>query len=200
MSYREPRGVSEVETIVKKSRFIGYARKILSRHDALEFVGELKLRYTDARHVCWAYLIGNPSNSANAGCNDDGEPSGTAGKPILAQIQYNNIGNVAVCVVRYFGGIRLGAGGLVRAYRESANLALTELDTSEFTPSHEYIIKTSFEEEHNVRRYISNCDGNLLNCDYNNGVEILAVIPDNNLTEFRISLKNSKSVLHIAKK
>ena len=166
------------EIEIKKSRFISWAKKVLSRQDAMDFVLELKAQYPDARHVCWGYLIGDPNNSTNSGCNDDGEPSGTAGKPILSQINYSNIGNVVVVTVRYFGGIRLGAGGLVRAYRESAQKALQALKTQEYTPLIEVTLLCSFNEENHLRRLVESLYGQIIDAQYKTEVALTVKIPE----------------------
>lgn len=96
------------EVIIKRSRFIAFAGPVNTTTEALAFIEASSER--DARHNCWAYLL----DGQEFRCNDDGEPGGTAGRPILAAIENSKVVNVAVCVVRYFGGIKLGAGGLVR--------------------------------------------------------------------------------------
>ena len=188
MSYKEPVNQSCTEIEIKKSRFISYAQKVQSRKEAVEFIDKLREEYPDARHICWGYLIGDPKNSTNSGCNDDGEPSGTAGKPILAQINYSNIGNVVVAVVRYFGGIRLGAGGLVRAYRESAQKALLALNTEEFVHQEEIVIELPFHEESAVRHLVSSLDGELVTSEYVSMVIITASLPSSKVTELELSL------------
>ena len=190
MPFNEPLNNSQTEIEIKKSRFIGFAQKANSRQEALAFIDELKQLYPDARHICWGYVIGDPNNSTNAGCNDDGEPSGTAGKPILAQINYSNIGNVVVAIVRYFGGIRLGAGGLVRAYREAAQKSLLALDTEEFVPQEEIVIEVPFNEESAVRQLISSFKGRLVNSEYASILTITALLPSSKVTELELSLGN----------
>lgn len=190
MSYLEPLSTSHEEVEVKKSRFISFARKASSRQEAMTLIDELRQAYPDARHICWGYLVGDPKNSTNSGCNDDGEPSGTAGKPILTQINYSNIGNVVVAVVRYFGGIRLGAGGLVRAYRESAHTALLALETEEFEPSKNIIIELPFNEENAIRQLISKLDGEIISSDYDSIVIITALLPCSKIPKLELSLGN----------
>ena len=102
----------------KKSRFIGDVYNIENEEDALYYINETKKKYWDARHHCWAYVIGEERVTER--CSDDGEPSGTAGKPILEVIRGAGLHNIFVVVTRYFGGTLLGTGGLVRAYTESA--------------------------------------------------------------------------------
>lgn len=126
--YPIPAGYLERETEVKKSRFIARVYPVSDRDDVRTYVDQAHLDYPDARHVCWGYQIGRPGSAAEAAMNDDGEPSGTAGKPILGVIQHKDMGDVLVIVIRYFGGIKLGAGGLVRAYAGAAESVLSAVD------------------------------------------------------------------------
>lgn len=113
---------SEASYTVKRSRFLAYAFPVTTPAEARARVDELARRYYDARHVCWAYMLGWRREQFRA--NDNGEPSGTAGKPILGQINSRLLTDVLVVVVRYFGGIKLGTPGLIAAYREAASLVL----------------------------------------------------------------------------
>ena len=195
MSYQEPTHRSKIELVIKKSRFIGFATKANNRYEAMAFIDELKQTYPDARHICWGYLVGDPNNSTHAGCHDDGEPSGTAGKPILAQINYSQIGNVVVVVVRYFGGIRLGAGGLVRAYREAAQAALLALKTKPFIALEELTIELPFHEENSMRQLIAGLQGELIAADYNTKVEFSVRIPALNMNELASSIAKMEATI-----
>lgn len=106
----------------KMSKFISFAVPVTSAAEAKEVVAKYQKEYFDARHVCWAYMIGAARNEFLS--NDNGEPSGTAGKPILGQINSFNLTNIVIIVVRYFGGIKLGTSGLIVAYREAAREAI----------------------------------------------------------------------------
>ena len=106
----------------KMSRFLSFAIPVSSVGEAREYIGMYRKEYYDARHVCWAYMIGHERTCFRA--NDNGEPSGTAGKPILGQINSNNLTDILIIVVRYFGGIKLGTGGLIVAYRQAAAEAI----------------------------------------------------------------------------
>lgn len=108
----------------KMSRFLSFARKVESEEEAKAVIKEYQNAYHDSRHVCWAYMLG-PERSVWQ-LNDNGEPSGTAGKPILGQINSAGLTNVLVVVVRYFGGIKLGTPGLIAAYRQAAREALED--------------------------------------------------------------------------
>lgn len=113
----------------KMSRFLAFAFPAASAAEARARINECQKKYFDARHVCWAYMIGAARTELQS--NDNGEPSGTAGKPILGQINSFGLTNVAVIVVRYFGGIKLGTSGLIVAYREAAREALTAAEIIE---------------------------------------------------------------------
>lgn len=108
----------------KMSRFLSFAIKVQDAETAREYIKEYQNEYHDARHVCWAYMIGPDRKEWQL--NDNGEPSGTAGKPILGQINSLELTDVVVIVVRYFGGIKLGTPGLIAAYREATRLALED--------------------------------------------------------------------------
>ncbi len=113
----------------KMSRFLAFLRPVSNAEQAREFIRELQNSYHDARHVCWAYVVGEDGEEYQL--NDNGEPSGTAGRPILGQIRSAGVTNVCIGVVRYFGGIKLGTPGLTAAYKESARLALEDAGKSE---------------------------------------------------------------------
>lgn len=113
---------SEAAFREKMSRFISFAIPVTSAAEAKEYVGLYTNEYHDARHVCWAYMLGSDRKEFLS--SDNGEPSGTAGKPILGQINSFGLTNILIIVVRYFGGIKLGTSGLIAAYREAARLAI----------------------------------------------------------------------------
>lgn len=121
-TYQTIIGVSEAEFVEKRSRFISFAHFVKDEEGAEEWVSRYRKKYNDARHVCYAYRIGKDYECYRE--NDDGEPSGTAGKPILGRIDSHNLTFVLIVVIRYFGGIKLGTGGLVTAYQEAAEKAL----------------------------------------------------------------------------
>lgn len=113
----------------KMSRFLSFALPVKDAEEAKVLVKQYQNEYHDSRHVCWAYMIG--ADRKEWQLNDNGEPSGTAGKPILGQINSYNITDVIIIVVRYFGGIKLGTSGLISAYREAARLAIEEAGIKE---------------------------------------------------------------------
>ncbi len=116
--YSTVRQEASKEIVIKRSRFIGCAKPVATEEEAVAFIEEIKRQHRTATHNCSAYVVGDRDQFQKA--SDDGEPSGTAGKPILEVIKNKGLKNVAVVVTRYFGGIMLGAGGLVRAYTDGA--------------------------------------------------------------------------------
>lgn len=110
------------EIVIRKSRFIGYGKPVTSEDEAIHFIEDIKKLHWNATHNCWAYVIGERDEIQKQ--SDDGEPSGTAGRPILEVIRNHQLKNVVIVVTRYFGGIMLGAGGLIRAYTDGAIAAI----------------------------------------------------------------------------
>jgi len=164
--YPTPASSVETETEIKKSRFIARAAKVTDRQAALALVEQAKRDYPDARHHCWAYLLGNPASASSAAANDAGEPSGTAGKPILNVIQHKGVGDVLVVVIRYFGGIKLGAGGLVRAYSGAAEAAMSMLPLQQAVPMLQVKLSLDFAKEQLLRHWAEQHQAQVLGVDY----------------------------------
>ena len=177
MSYPIPTQQTVAEIEIKKSRFIAYARGVDSRADGMAWLEEIKTQYPDARHHCWAYLIGNPNCAANAGMGDDGEPSGTAGKPILNVLNHKGIGDVMIIVVRYFGGIKLGAGGLTRAYGQAAQAVMEILQTEQQIELDVLSVTCDFSLEQSVRHWLSLVEGSIESVDYAQKVTMKLSLP-----------------------
>lgn len=180
MSYPTPAQFHHAELVIKKSRFIAWANKVEDRSEAMAFLQQAKADYPDARHHCWAYQIGNPHSPKNAAMSDDGEPSGTAGKPILNVLQHKDVGDVMVIVIRYFGGIKLGAGGLVRAYSNAAETVMSELAVEQSIVEIEKTIAIDFAKEQLMRHWLSQHQGRVVNVEYTQQVNMtVAVIQGN---------------------
>ncbi len=129
--YRTVKATAEGLYKEKGSRFIAFIYPVMTEEEIKEILAEVKTKYYDARHHCYAYCLG--ANRERFRANDDGEPSSTAGKPILGQIISNDLSNVLVVVVRYFGGIKLGVSGLIQAYRDAAADAILHAEIVERT-------------------------------------------------------------------
>lgn len=130
-TFRTIKNISKSIYTEKRSKFLAFAIPVKSVEEVKEIVSEYQKEYYDARHVCYAYMLGAERLDFRA--NDNGEPSGTAGKPILGQINSNELTNILVVVVRYFGGIKLGTSGLIVAYRQAAADAIAEAEVIEKT-------------------------------------------------------------------
>ncbi len=168
---------------MKKSRFIAYASRASNREQALQQLDGLKLKYPDARHHCWAYLLGNPHSPLSAAMSDDGEPSGTAGKPILNVLQHKQVGDIMLVVVRYFGGIKLGAGGLVRAYSSATQQLMAQLQTLEQITYAEGNVQCHFSQEQPLRHWLGLHSGQLTELHYSTVVEGRIALPHDQVTE-----------------
>jgi uncharacterized YigZ family protein len=151
-TYRTLKALSEGYYAEKRSRFLSFAMPVKTADEAMETVKQYRKKYFDARHVCWAYMLGAERNIFRA--NDDGEPSSTAGKPILGQINANGLTDVLVIVVRYFGGIELGTGGLAAAYRTAAASAIAAAQTAERTVDGDLDIRFEYIRLNDVMRIV----------------------------------------------
>lgn len=180
IGYPVPAETLEHVLEIKKSRFIARVTQVAGREDAMAFLAQARADHPDARHHCWAYVIGKPGAATHAAASDDGEPSGTAGKPILNVIQHKGIGDVMVVVIRYFGGIKLGAGGLVRAYGAVTEQALSALRTVEQVHRVTCELHLDFAREQGVRHWAAQHDAQVGPVEYAERVRMtLAVLePD----------------------
>ena len=176
-TYPVPEREAEAETEVRRSRFIARAAPVASREEALAFVERARRDHPEARHHCWAYVIGAPGRATSAAMNDDGEPSGTAGKPILGVIEHKGIGDVVVVVIRYFGGVKLGAGGLVRAYAGGAEAVLSALPVCHHEPRITLDVECGFADEQPLRLELDRLAGELAAIDYGQGVSAQVSLP-----------------------
>jgi uncharacterized YigZ family protein len=136
----------------------------------MEWLERARQQYPDARHHCWAYVIGNPENPKLVAMSDDGEPSGTAGKPILNVMQHKEVGDVIAIVVRYFGGVKLGAGGLVRAYSAATQLAYEQITLD--TPKNNTVkrLVCEFGDEQRIRHWLAIHEARVIDCSYSKEV------------------------------
>jgi uncharacterized YigZ family protein len=171
-SYAIPVGTTEVVYEIKKSRFIARLCLAEDRAQALSVLAQAKQDYPDARHHCWAYMVGPPEQPAMAAMSDDGEPSGTAGKPILNVVQHKDLGDVMLVVIRYFGGIKLGAGGLVRAYSQAAQQAYDQAVTEMKIQLDKYTLACDFSDEQAMRHWLNQRNGQILAVHYSQQVSL----------------------------
>lgn len=156
---------AETELKVQRSRFLSLAFPIENESDARTRLEETERRYHDARHVCFGYKLGVGSGALTRK-SDAGEPSGTAGEPLLGAILKLELTNVVVIVVRYFGGIKLGTGGLARAYGRAASMVLEQAGTRRVDQGREFLLRFSYAREKSIRRLLESRDGKLVDQQY----------------------------------
>lgn len=156
--------ISEIE--IKKSRFICYLKNVNSEEEAKQYIKQIKQDHPTAAHHCSAYCVGAISRA-----NDDGEPSQTAGMPMLNVLNHNQLVNTVAVVVRYFGGIKLGAGGLVRAYTDSVVTAIDDAKLAELTPGNRFEIKATYSDIDKINHIIKGI--NITNCTVDYGQHVI---------------------------
>ncbi|QUB79287.1 IMPACT family protein [Prevotella jejuni] len=170
----------------KRSKFLAFAHHVDSVDEALELVKEYRKKYYDARHCCYAYRVGFDGTEFRA--NDDGEPSSTAGKPILGQIDSNGLTNTFICVIRYYGGINLGTGGLIVAYREAAADALANSEIEEKFIEEEVTYSFSYPMMNAVMCIIKDMNPRIINQVFDNTCEVTLSIRKGKADELRTRL------------
>lgn len=171
----------------KMSRFIAFAHPVETAQQAKEVIAEYQRKYHDARHVCWAYMLGQERKDFLS--NDNGEPSGTAGKPILGQINSFGLTNIVIVVVRYFGGIKLGTPGLIQAYREAARSAIEEATVVEKRVKVTSTVSFGYVSLTPVMRLLKNPGVNILSQDFDNTCSITFSTPADDMEPLLAQLK-----------
>ena len=180
---------NQAEIVEKSSKFIAFAYSIQSTEELKTKLEELKKIHPKSRHICYAYRLGFDQN--NYRMVDDGEPSGTAGKPILGQIDKFQFTNIVVFVVRYFGGILLGAGGLIKAYKSAAQLCLEKCEQLEINPKSLYSISCSYQNAQSFINQLKTIEGRLIETKPSDTHELNVII--------EISQKNISDYFQICK-
>ena len=178
--YYIPTQESEATFVEKRSEFIGHVWRVESEEEARAHIEATKKKHYDARHNCWCYII----RGGAVRYSDDGEPQGTAGQPMLNVFQREGVENVCCVVTRYFGGILLGAGGLVRAYTQSAKDALDAAGISVVRRWVAMEVPCTYGQFESVRREVLSFDGVVENVDYGADVVLSALLPEEKAGEF----------------
>ncbi|GAB6264012.1 YigZ family protein [Photobacterium sp. R1] len=181
------------EEEIKKSRFITYLAHTPGLDAAKAFVQEIKTRHADARHNCWAFVAGRPNDSMLWGFSDDGEPSGTAGKPILAQLSGSGVGEITAVVTRYYGGIRLGTGGLVKAYGGGVQQALAVLTTKEKVITSPLYISCAYNQVPLLEAVIAEHGAEVVHAEYGADVRMTLELDCRLVDNFKVMLINRSS-------
>jgi uncharacterized YigZ family protein len=179
--YNIPAQPVEVTTEIKRSRFIARIEHCSNEATGFEIIAQVKQQYPDARHHCWAFIACAPQSATSIRFSDDGEPSGTAGKPILNVLQHSDYGEIICVVSRYFGGIKLGAGGLVRAYSNSCQAAVDQLTSRLVMPMLRIKIQFPFSYESSIRHYLDSQQVMISNVTYSDQVLLELCVEKNKL-------------------
>lgn len=174
----------------KNSDFLTFLQPVQNRNEAMHWVEQYRSQYRDASHVCWAYVIGNTRQPEAQAFSDDGEPSGTAGRPMLHVLTERELGNSLAVVVRYFGGVKLGAGGLVRAYSAAVSQAVHLAELSTVSPQTELSVQLGFADESKVRQLLGEHQGELISSEYSHQVTLKISLPASAEAAFCQQLSN----------
>ena len=168
------------EITVKKSKFIANIFKVNSEQEAKETIERMNKKYYDARHNCYAYIVEEKGNTIER-FSDNGEPSGTAGAPMLDILRNKKLSNIIIIVTRYFGGILLGTGGLVKAYTDASTEALNKSEIIELEYANKYKIEMRYNELKNFEYNLKSMKTKIISNEYNENVEIVFIISEENM-------------------
>ncbi len=178
--------VAPAEGIYKEkgSKFLSFAYPVKTETEIKTLIEQLRKEYYDARHHCYAFILGYDKSAWRV--NDDGEPSGTAGKPIYGQLQSHDLTNVLIVVVRYFGGIKLGVGGLVNAYKSAAKDALANADITERTINEIYRLEFPYEMINEAMKITKDFGVQILETNFDNRAQIIYKVRRNDAQKIRL--------------
>ncbi len=199
MSYYRPVESVEVNQVTKKSQFIGNLFRADSTAQAQQFVQQIKARHSSANHSCHCFIAGLPEQFSMWGYSDDGEPKGTAGSPMFQVLKHSGLGNTCVVVTRYFGGVKLGTGGIARAYSSTVTLAINSCITKEVHLTKNYSLSAPFKFTGDVEHAIKTCAGVYVTQRQwrENGLLLTVCIDDVAFSHFISSLSAYWHVLNI---
>ena len=186
MEFRTIREDGQVQEEIKKSRFICHAKRVYSEEEARAFITAIKKEHYKATHNCSAFIIGERSEIKRT--SDDGEPSGTAGVPMLGVLENHNLTNVCVVVTRYFGGIKLGAGGLIRAYAGSVALAVKEIGIVEIKEQAGILIQMSYAQYQEYGNFLKEHNLMELETNFTDQVETIIFVDKEHKETIKASL------------
>lgn len=193
LPYSIPAKALIAETVINRSRFICYLFACDSSIEVKQCIARVKEEHPQARHHCYAFIYGRPEYSQSYGFSDDGEPSGTAGQPMLMALQGSNLGEVCAVVVRYFGGIKLGTGGLQRAYGGSVRDALTLLDTKTKIPMVHRRLACQYNQVDDVLYILALWGGEVIEQRYQENVQFILSLPEEKEENFSSQLTSQFS-------
>ncbi len=175
--YPVPSGTARFEEVIRRSRFVSCAGRAASRESALRFVQSVRDRFPGATHHCWAFNAGPPGSTARIGSSDAGEPRGTAGMPILTAVLHSGVGETVVVCARYYGGVKLGTGGLARAYARGAKGVLAACPTERKVNRVAVLITVPYEASGRIDPVLRKLDAKVLTRDFGTDVRYRVQIP-----------------------
>ncbi|MGX2966727.1 YigZ family protein [Ursidibacter sp. B-7004-1] len=188
MEYFIPKAEVIFEEEIKKSRFITYLRHTEGLEQAKAFWAEIKQQHPQARHHCWACVAGSPNDSQQYGFSDDGEPSGTAGKPMLSYLIGSGLGEISAVVVRYYGGILLGTGGLVKAYGNGVQQTLLQVEKFRKVLRQSYRLQCEYDQFNSLQHLIDEWDIVIEEQRFSDKIELTLAINPTQVQSFQILL------------
>ena len=174
-----------------RSKFLAFAHHVTTVDEAMALVEQYQKKYYDARHVCWAYMIG-PERETFRG-NDNGEPSGTAGKPILGQINSNELTDIIILVARYFGGVKLGTSGLIVAYKTAAAEAIANAEIETRTVDEEYTFSFEYPLMNSIMKVARDMDARIISQSYDMDCQMTLSIRRGKMQELQEKIKKALS-------
>ncbi len=189
-TYNIPSSPLDVEEVIKNSQFITRIRCVATADSAKAFIKEMNTLYPDATHHCWAYIVGNPQSTTLVGCSDDGEPSGTAGKPMLHVLQHSSVGDIVAVCTRFYGGTKLGTGGLARAYGGGVKLAIEQLKLKEKIEYKAINFELEYTQLKDCEHLLKDYQSENLLLDYQEKINVSVDIATDEFDRFTIALTN----------
>lgn len=189
--YPIPRAQARAELVIERSRFICTVAHAETPEAAHAFVREVQGEFDDATHNCWAFVAGPPGSSARIGMSDDGEPHGTAGRPMLTVLMHSGVGEIVAVVTRYYGGTRLGTGGLARAYSGAVQEALSRLERRERVETLDLRVRVGYHAFAPVRHLLPTYEAEVLEERYDESVELALRVPVTHVAALRIAIGNA---------
>ena len=189
--YPIPAARARAELVIERSRFVCTVSRALSPDEAHAFIKEMQGEFADATHNCWAFVAGPPGSTARIGMSDDGEPHGTAGRPMLTVLMHSGVGEIAAVVTRYYGGTKLGTGGLVRAYSAAVQEALARLERRERVETVDVRLRVAYPAFAAVRNLLPGHEGAVLEEQFAEAVDLVVRVPASNVDALRAAVGNA---------
>lgn len=186
--YAVPAATHRVEQEASRSRFIATIGRASTVDEAQAFIRAVAAEFPDATHNCWAYVVGPPGDTGRIGMSDAGEPHGTAGRPMLNALLHAMVGDVVAVVTRYYGGTKLGTGGLVRAYGGGVQAALSTLPTIERIDYVSLTVTVDYATLTALHQLCAGCEAEILSQDFAEKVRVSLKVPDEHADRFRAAL------------